>query len=116
MADLQYTTAPKEQSPEDAAAEELTFTIDGVEYAARRPKDVHFAALGPITQRRTSPLMKVQLALDFVEVAVIEPHRSRLVGRLMDETDDFDVDDCVKILADMAAAWGRPLNRADRRR
>lgn len=117
--DLNFTTAPKVQEERDEAdlpaiERTLTITLDGDEYQVRRPKDALVAKLGPATQRRTNPLLKVSLALDFLGDAVLEPGRTRLTNRLEDENDDFDAEDALKILERVAEAW-KPEGRRNRR-
>lgn len=118
---LNFTTKPKAQ-PEGEETDDtpaidrtLTITVDDVEYQVRRPKDALVARLGPATQRRTNPLQKVALALDFLGDCVLEPGRSRLVGRLEDENDDFDVEDALPILEAIAEAWKPETRRSARR-
>lgn len=118
--DLNFTTKPKGEQEEsedpDAPAIERTLeiTVDGVVYKVRKPKDALIARLGPATQRRTNNLQKVSLALDFLGDCVLEPGRTRLVSRLEDENDDFDVEDALPILEGIAEAW-KPETRRSRR-
>lgn len=121
-ADLNFTTAPKtrpageEEDPDAPAIDRtLPITVDGVEYLVRRPKDALVARLGPATQRRTNPLLKVSLAMDFLGDCVLEPGRSRLAARLEDEHDDFDVEDALRIIEAIADAW-KPETRRSRGR
>jgi hypothetical protein len=109
MADaLEFTTAPKPkpadgESPEQAGL--VPVTIDGQPYWARRPKDAVIAQLGPVMSRRTNALTKMQLTLDFLEDCLLEPGRTLLRDRLLNEDDDFDVDDAVQVLRKIAEFW-----------
>jgi len=117
--DLNFTTTPKtrpEAEGDDVPAIErtITITVDGVDYLVKRPKDALIARLGPATQRRTNPLLKVSLAMDFLGDCVQEPGRTVLVGRLEDEHDDFDVEDALRIIERIAEEW-KPAGRRSRR-
>jgi hypothetical protein len=109
MADaLEFTTTPKERPEEGQTPEEAGFIpvkIDGVEYWARRPKDAVVAQLGPVMSRRTNNLVKMQLVLDFLEDCMVEPGRTLLRDRLLNEDDHFDVEDAVKVLRGIAEYW-----------
>jgi hypothetical protein len=115
---LSFTTTPKERAPENPNAPAIERTIaievDGREYLVRKPKDALMARLGVATQRRTNPLLKVQLAIDFLADALLEPGRSALIARLEDENDDFDVDHALEILEAIAEQW-KPEGRRGRR-
>lgn len=116
--DLNFTTKPKERpeaTGDDVAPIDkvVTFTIDGREYQAKRPKDALVARLGPATQRRTNPLLKVSLAMDFLGDCILEPGRTLLTNRLEDEHDDFDVEDALEILEKIAQEWA-PQGRRSR--
>lgn len=117
--DLNFTTAPKtrpEDTPDAAAIDRtIPLTVDGVEYLVRRPKDALVAKLGPATQRRTNPLQKVALAMDFLGDCLLEPGRSRLIARLDDEDDDFDVEDALRVIEGIAEAWKPETRRSLRR-
>lgn len=109
MADpLEFTTAPKPR-PEDWETPDkaglVPVTIDGVQLWARRPKDAIAAQLGPVLSRRTAPLVKMQLVLDFLEDCMLEPGRTVLHNRLTDPDDDFDVSDAVDILRGIGEYW-----------
>jgi hypothetical protein len=109
MADaLEFTTTPKERPEEGVTPEQagmVPVTIDGERYWAKKPKDAVVAQLGPVMSRRTNSLTKVQLTLDFLEDCMVEPGRSLLRARLLDDDDDFDVEDAVKVLRGIAEYW-----------
>ena len=109
MADaLEFTTVPKERPADGATPEEAGFVpikVDGVEYFCKRPKDAVAAQLGPATSRRTNPLLKTSLVLDFLEDCIAEPGRTQLRNRLLDENDDFDVPDALAVLHGIADYW-----------
>lgn len=109
MADaLDFTTSPKvhpEEGADPVEAGLVPVTIDGKPYWARRPKDAVIAQLGPVMSRRTNALIKMQLTLDFLEDCLLEPGRTLLRDRLLDEDDDFDVEDAVKVLRGIAEYW-----------
>lgn len=120
---LEFTTKPKTKPAdgEDTDGEEerpvVAFTVDGEEWTARKPKDYVFTDLAPALQRRTPNLVKVRLALDFLEQALVEPYRTYLNDRLMDEADEFDVEDAVPIMTGLVELWApKGANRAERRR
>jgi hypothetical protein len=102
---LEFTTTRKDESRESDKQYTVPFTVDGVEYLARKPKDALIAQLGPVMSRRTTALVKVQLALDFLEDAVLEPGRTVLRDRLLSEDDDFDARDAVDVLHGIAKHW-----------
>ena len=101
-----YTTKPKETSEEGAAPPPLfEFKVDGVPMQASKPKDALIAQLAPVQSRRTSAGMKVKLALDFLGDCVLEPGRSILEGRLLNNNDPLDAEDVMPILSDMGDFW-----------
>jgi hypothetical protein len=103
---LDFTTSKKtDDDPGGAKQTTVPFTVDGVDYEARKPKNAMVAQLGPAMSRRSGPIVKVQLALDFLEDCIVEPGRSRLRERLMDENDHFDVEDALPILKAIAQRW-----------
>jgi hypothetical protein len=103
MADpLEFKTEPRTQPAE---GELVPVTIDGQPFSARRPKDSIAAQLGPVMSRRTVPLVKMQLVLDFLEDCMLEPGRTVLHNRLTDPDDDFSVTDAVKVLLGIAEYW-----------
>jgi hypothetical protein len=109
MADpLVFTTTSKPrpadgETPEQAGL--VPVLIDGQQYWARRPKDAVIAQLGPVMSRRTSNVVKMQLTLDFLEDCLLEPGRTLLRDRLLNEDDDFDVEDAVQVLRKIAEFW-----------
>jgi hypothetical protein len=109
MADaLEFTTVPKERAPEGVTPEEAGMAplkVDGVTYWCRRPKDALIAQLGTAMSRRTNPLLRIQILLDFLEDCLVEPGRSDLRGRLLDEDDDFDAGDALAVVGGIADYW-----------
>jgi hypothetical protein len=105
---LEFKTEPRQQPADGETPEQaglVPVTIDGVLYHARRPKDAIAAQLGPVLSRRTPPLVKMQLVLDFLEDCLLEPGRTVLRNRLLDPADDFDVSDAVTVLSGIANFW-----------
>jgi hypothetical protein len=55
--------------------------------------------------------VKVQLALDFLEDAVMEPGRTALRERLLSEKDEFDAGDAIDVLHGIAQHWKEIADR-----
>jgi len=100
-----YTTKPKETAEGADAPPLFRFKVDGVEMSASKPKDALIAQLAPVQSRRTPAGMKIKLALDFLGDCVLEPGRTILEGRLLNNDDDLDAEDVMPILADMGDFW-----------
>jgi DNA polymerase III epsilon subunit-like protein len=103
---LEFTTKPKSEK-EDTGDDipPFPFRVDGVEMVASKPKDALIAQLAPIQSRRTSAVMKVKLALDFLDDCLAEPGKSLLRDRLLDPADDLDADDCIEMLHAIGDYW-----------
>lgn len=101
-----YTTKPKASTEEGAAPPKLfEFKVDGVPMQATKPKDALIAQLAPVQSRRTPAGMKIKIALDFLGDCVLEPGRTILESRLLDNNDELDAEDVMPILADMGDFW-----------
>jgi hypothetical protein len=83
----------------------FTFTLDGVEMTAVRPKEALLAQIAPISSRRTAPLAKIKLALDLLGDIVIEPGRTTMENRLLDPEDSFDAELALEILTRIGDHW-----------
>lgn len=106
MADiLEFTTTPAADAGAETPEELFTFRLDGVEVAARRPKDAVVAELGPISSRRTAPVQKLKIALDFLGDILVEPGRSHVQGRLLDPDDSLDAPKAMEILQAIGDHW-----------
>lgn len=103
---LEFTTRPKGER-DDAAPDiaPFRFKVDGVEMEASRPKDALIAQLAPISSRRTAGVMKVKLALDFLDDCLAEPGKSLLRERLLDPADQLDAEDCMDMLKAIGDYW-----------
>jgi hypothetical protein len=104
---LEFTTKPKDQRPDngDPVIPEFHFKVDGTEMVAARPKDALIAQLAPIQSRRTPAVMKVKLALDFLDDCLAEPGKTILRDRLLDPADNLDADDCIDMLHAIGDYW-----------
>jgi hypothetical protein len=115
---LEFTTTPKtDPAADDAAAggtPPFRCLLDGVELVAVKPKDALIAEIAPVSSRRTPPLQKLKLALNFLDDCLQEPGRSYVAGRLLDRDDDLDVDDVMPILDAIGEHW--KANAPKRRR
>jgi hypothetical protein len=103
----EFTTRPRTETEtgENAPPPPYVFRLDGVTMEAHRPKDALVAQLAPVQSRRTPPMRKIQLALDFLEDCVAEPGKTVLRSRLLDPDDDLDVDDVMPILHGIGDHW-----------
>jgi hypothetical protein len=101
---LNFTTAPRAPDDENDLPP-FTFTLDGVEMTAVRPKEALLAQIAPISSRRTAPLAKIKLALDLLSDIVSEPGRTIMQDRLLDPEDNFDAQLALEILTRIGDHW-----------
>lgn len=105
---LEFTTAPKDPAAAEAGGDGIPpfhCTLDGVELVARKPKDALVAEIAPVSSRRTPPVQKLKLSLNFLEDCLEEPGRSYVRERLLDRDDALDADDVMPILAAIGDHW-----------
>jgi len=104
----EFTTrskTPDSTAELEEALPHYRFVLDGVEMEARRPKEALVAELAPVQSRRTPPMQKVKLALNFLDDCLLEPGKSVMRARLTDPDDDLDVEDVLPILGAIGDHW-----------
>lgn len=97
---LEFNTAKKRRDP-------ITFTLDGEEYTFNPPKSA-FMML-PLMLGQGDDTLAVKQMFDWLDKGLPKPQVQKLIRRLKDDKDDFDVDDLDALVAKlMETVSGRP--------
>src|SRR5262245_10270535 len=102
----EFTTAVREAKPDD---EQMTFTVDGRECTCYKPDAGQMAVLLATISRQNSWSQQVAGVINFFVEVLDQDSHAYLVGRLLDRTDPFGIDEVQDIIEWMVEEWtGRP--------
>lgn len=103
----EFTTALKEVTGE--AEEAMHFTVDGRELTCYPPSEGQLAVLMASIGRHSALAQQIAGIINFFVEVMDEPSHAYLVGRLLDRTDPFGLEEVTEIMDWMIEEWtGRP--------
>jgi hypothetical protein len=110
----EFSSSARVRSGDRPVLEDLPFTLDGVEYTLRAPKESQLAFLFASSAASRSSSDRVAAILDFLESALVSPGDEILRARLLDPNDDLDLDAIMEIMTWAMETWsGRPPTSAN---
>jgi len=104
----EFVTAAEDAARENAD-EGMEFSVDGVMCRCYRPKDGQLAVLMATTSRHSSQQEMIAGIINFFVAVLDEESHNYVVGRLLDRTDPFGIEQVQQIMNWMIEEWsGRP--------
>ncbi|MBA9005916.1 hypothetical protein [Thermomonospora cellulosilytica] len=120
--ELVFTTSAKDRPAADEGDRELPFEIDGERYVAHRPADSSFALVMSAGARTMSAPNRMAAITRFLDSTLSPESRDRLLDRLEDPDDPFELEDLTRVLVALVKRWsaasrpGKARQRAGSRR
>lgn len=102
---LEFKTAKKRAADKNKP---LTFTLDGDEYTFTPPK-ASTLAVAALSGDEEDTSGQIRALFDWLGNGMPAVQKDRLIGRLKDAKDDFDINDLVEVFKGLVEeAYGRP--------
>lgn len=108
----EYITAAKEADEPEDEVKPIEFSVDGVLCTAYKPGDGQLAYLMASTGRHSSVQEQVAGIINFFVATLDDDSHQYLVGKLLDRTDPFGLEQVQEIMEDLTSEWtARPTKR-----
>jgi len=102
MREFKTAVDDKQTDPEEEGTE---FAVDGVLCTAYRPKDGQLAMLMASTGRHTTSSEQIAGVINFFVNVLDDDSQQYIVGRLLDRTDKFGIDEVQEIMEWLIEEW-----------
>lgn len=112
--ELKFTTGVKEKK-EPSADDVMEFEIDGHPCYARKPSDGAWTLILAAFSNASTTADRTNAIMQFMYATLDEASHMYVQNRLLENSDDFDVDVLAKVAAALLKKWAPKPNRADRR-
>jgi hypothetical protein len=110
----EFTSSVQARTNGQPQLQNLPFTLDGVTYELRAPKQAQLAFLFASASLHRSSSDRVAAMLDFLEAALTPPGDEAIRLRLLDPEDALDLDAVMDIMNWAMEEWtGRPPTSAN---